>query len=172
MSDKLPTLYDDKMTWTRRYKNLPHQPRHQRSHLHLRNNPYREGHPRSCGECPRMSFLLMGYPYIFCVVSLCLGSYVQPPLKGVYHNGASFFYVFVILMTAVMESNKVTVIMVIAWIKANLKFEIYKCNSENFLDVVNKKDTDVAIFKQLMDMGTAGQAELTASKESVTFCHL
>lgn len=55
---------------------------------------------------------------------------------------------------------------VIAWLKTNLKFEIYKCNSANFLDVVNTKDTDVAIFKQLMDMGTAGQAELTASKDS------
>ena len=30
----------------------------------------------------RMSFLLVGYSYIFCVVSLCLDSYVRPPLQG------------------------------------------------------------------------------------------
>lgn len=55
---------------------------------------------------------------------------------------------------------------VIIWLKTNLKLDIYKCNSEDFLDVINTKDTDVAIFKQLMDMGKAGQAELTASKDS------
>ena len=58
----------------RRYKNLPLQNRRQMGHLHLRNNPYQEGHPRSCGECPRMSCLRVDYLYIFCVVSLCLGS--------------------------------------------------------------------------------------------------
>lgn len=55
---------------------------------------------------------------------------------------------------------------IIAWLKTNLELQIYKCNSANFLDVVNTKETDVTIFKQLMDMGTAGQAELTASKDS------
>ena len=30
--------------------------------------------------------ILVDVPYIFCVVSLCLGSYAQPPLKGVYHR--------------------------------------------------------------------------------------
>ena len=84
--DKLLYGYDDKMTWLRRYKNLLHPPHHQICHLHLRNNPYQEGHPRSCGECPRMSFLPVDYPYIFCVVSLYLDSYAQPPLKGVYHR--------------------------------------------------------------------------------------
>lgn len=58
----------------RKYKNLPLQNRRQMGHLHLRNNPYQEGHPRSCGECPRMSCLRVDYLYIFCVVSLCLGS--------------------------------------------------------------------------------------------------
>lgn len=33
-----------------------------------------------------MSFLPVGYLFIFCVVSLCLDSYVQPSLKGVYHR--------------------------------------------------------------------------------------
>ena len=58
----------------RRYKSLLLQNRHQMGHPHLRNNPYREGHPRSCGECPRMSCPPVDYLYIFCVVSLRLGS--------------------------------------------------------------------------------------------------
>lgn len=49
----------------RRYKNLQHQPRHQTGHPHLENNPYREGHPRSCGECPWMSCLRVDYPYSY-----------------------------------------------------------------------------------------------------------
>ena len=55
MLDKCLIGHDDKMTRFRRYKNLQYLPHHQISHLHLRNNPYREGHPRSYGECPRMS---------------------------------------------------------------------------------------------------------------------
>ena len=74
MSDKLLPEYDDKTTRFRRYKNLPRQPRHQINRLHLRNNPYQEVHPRSCGGCPRMSALLVDYSYIFCVVSLCPAS--------------------------------------------------------------------------------------------------
>ena len=74
MLDKLLSGDNDKTTRFRRYKNLPLQSHHQISHLHLRNNPYPEGHPRSCSECPRMTCLRVGYPYIFCVVSLCLGS--------------------------------------------------------------------------------------------------
>ena len=31
---------------------------HHQTHLHLENNPYPAGHPRSYGECPRMSYLL------------------------------------------------------------------------------------------------------------------
>ena len=41
------------------------------------------------GECPRMSSLLVDYPYIFCAASLCVGSYAKPPLKGVYHRNGS-----------------------------------------------------------------------------------
>lgn len=52
MLDKLLSGYDDETTRLRRYKNLPRQPRHQISRLHLRNNPYPEGHPRSYCECP------------------------------------------------------------------------------------------------------------------------
>ena len=37
--DKLLSGYDDETTRLRRYKNLPRQPRHQISRLHLRNNP-------------------------------------------------------------------------------------------------------------------------------------
>lgn len=47
MSDELLVGYDDKTMLFRRYKNLQHRLRHQISRLHLRNNPYREGHPRS-----------------------------------------------------------------------------------------------------------------------------
>ena len=34
----------------------------------VKNNPYPEVHPRSYGECPRMSCLLVDYPCIFCAV--------------------------------------------------------------------------------------------------------
>ena len=50
MLDKLLSGDNDKTTRFRRYKNLLLRPHHQISHLHLRNNPYPEGHPRSCGE--------------------------------------------------------------------------------------------------------------------------
>ena len=86
MLDKILSGNNDKTTRFRRYKNLPRQPRHQISRIRLRNNPCPEGHPRSCGGCPRMSSLLVDYPYIFCVVSLCSASYAWPPLKGVYHR--------------------------------------------------------------------------------------
>ena len=49
---------DDKTTRFRRYKNLLRQPRHQTSRLHLRNNPYPEGHFRSYGECRQKSYHL------------------------------------------------------------------------------------------------------------------
>lgn len=39
MLDKLLSGYDNETTRLRRYKNLPRQPRHQISRLHLRNNP-------------------------------------------------------------------------------------------------------------------------------------
>ena len=52
MFDKLSFGYDDETTRLRRYKNLPRQPRHQISRLHLRNNPYPEGHPHSYCKCP------------------------------------------------------------------------------------------------------------------------
>ena len=39
MLDKLLSGNNDKTTRFRRYKNLPLQPHHQISHLHLRNNP-------------------------------------------------------------------------------------------------------------------------------------
>ena len=83
MLDKLLLEQEDKTTRVRRYKNLLRQPRHQTDHLHLKNNPYREDHPRSYGECPRMSFIPVDYPYIFFAVSLFVGSYAKPPLKGV-----------------------------------------------------------------------------------------
>ncbi len=42
MLDKLLFWNNNETTRLRRYKNLLHQPRHQISRLHLRNNPYRE----------------------------------------------------------------------------------------------------------------------------------
>lgn len=56
----------------RRYKSLLLQNRHQMGCLHLRNNPYREGHPFAYGECPRMTCLLVDYSYIFCRPRACL----------------------------------------------------------------------------------------------------
>lgn len=39
-----------------------HMPDKLLRHLHLRNNPYREVHPRSYGECPGMTFLPVDNP--------------------------------------------------------------------------------------------------------------
>ena len=49
----------------RRYKNLLLQTNRQKGRLHSENNPYPEGHPRSYGECPRMSFLRGGFSMYF-----------------------------------------------------------------------------------------------------------
>ena len=43
MLDKHVSEHEDKtVLYFRRYKNLPHQPRHQTSRFHLTNNPYRD----------------------------------------------------------------------------------------------------------------------------------
>ena len=74
-------------TGVKRDKNLLLPNRHHPDpQIRGENNPYPEGHPRSYGECPRMSSLPVDYPYIFYAVSLFVGSYEKPPLKGVYHK--------------------------------------------------------------------------------------
>lgn len=55
---------------------------------------------------------------------------------------------------------------ILIWIKENLQIKLFKSDSSQFLDVVNQNEADVTIFKQMMDMGKAGQAELTASKDT------
>ncbi len=55
---------------------------------------------------------------------------------------------------------------ILFWLKSNLKINIYNCDSKNFLDIINVKDSEVKVFKQMMDMGSSGQAELTASEDS------
>ena len=47
-----------------------------------------------------------------------------------------------------------------------MQLKIYRCSDKQFLKVV-KSDTvkEVKIFKQMMDMGSSGSAELTASQD-------
>lgn len=54
----------------------------------------------------------------------------------------------------------------IEWIKNKLDIQLFRCDSKNFLDVIKKdEDNGVKIFKQMMDMGSSGAAELTASQD-------
>lgn len=54
----------------------------------------------------------------------------------------------------------------IEWIKDKLGLKVFRCNCEDFLDVVKAdEENEVKIFKQMMDMGSSGAAELTASQE-------
>ena len=52
------------------------------------------------------------------------------------------------------------------WVTNVLGIKLYRCEHSNFIDVV-RKDTSglVKVYKQMMDMGAAGSAELTASSE-------
>ena len=85
--DKHAFGYDNKTFGRiRRYRNLLRQNHRQMDHLHLRNNPYPEDHPRSYGECPRMSFLPR-IIHIFFSQFLCTWIHIySPPLGGVYHR--------------------------------------------------------------------------------------
>ena len=52
------------------------------------------------------------------------------------------------------------------WIKASLKIELFLCDGAKTIDVVNsKKDKSIKIYKQMMELGSGGSAELTASGE-------
>ena len=52
------------------------------------------------------------------------------------------------------------------WIKASLKVELFLCDGAKTIDVVNsKKDKSIKIYKQMMELGSGGSAELTAYGE-------
>lgn len=55
---------------------------------------------------------------------------------------------------------------ILEWLKCKMQLKIYRCSDKQFLKVV-KSDTvkEVKIFKQMMDMGSSGSAELTASQD-------
>lgn len=54
----------------------------------------------------------------------------------------------------------------IDWLKNKLGLKLYRCNDEHFLDIIKKdENNEVKIFKQMMDMGSSGAAELTASQD-------
>lgn len=54
----------------------------------------------------------------------------------------------------------------IAWIKDNLKFSLFLCDHSNAITILNSKDDEsVKIYKQMMELGSGGSAELTASEE-------
>ena len=52
------------------------------------------------------------------------------------------------------------------WIKASLKVELFLYDGAKTIDVVNsKKDKSIKIYKQMMELGSGGSAELTAYGE-------
>lgn len=55
----------------------------------------------------------------------------------------------------------------IEWIKEKLGLKVKKCLSKDFNDAIKRDVTgNIKIFKQMMDMGTYGSAELTASEDT------
>lgn len=54
----------------------------------------------------------------------------------------------------------------VAWIKDKLKFSLFLCDHSNAITILNNKDDEsVKIYKQMMELGSGGSAELTASAE-------
>lgn len=54
----------------------------------------------------------------------------------------------------------------VAWIKDKLKFSLFLCEHSNAIAILNSKDDEsVKIYKQMMELGSGGSAELTASAE-------
>lgn len=53
----------------------------------------------------------------------------------------------------------------IKWLKTKMELKLFRCNSDHFLDIVKQNTNDIKIFKQMMDMGSSGAAELTASQD-------
>ena len=55
---------------------------------------------------------------------------------------------------------------IIEWLKEKLQVKIFRCDNKNFWNIVkNDEQSHVRIFKQMMDMGSSGAAELTASQD-------
>lgn len=55
----------------------------------------------------------------------------------------------------------------INWLKNILKLKLFKCNSKSFADVIKSDETGkVKIFRQMMNMGMNGSADLVASEET------
>ncbi|WP_026522822.1 hypothetical protein [Butyrivibrio sp. VCB2001] len=51
------------------------------------------------------------------------------------------------------------------WLRDSLKLDIFLCEHENAIDVVNdKSDSSVRMYKQMMDLKSGGAAELKAAK--------
>lgn len=54
----------------------------------------------------------------------------------------------------------------IAWIKDQLGFSLFLCDHRDAVTILNRKDDEsVKIYKQMMELGSGGAAELTASSE-------
>lgn len=55
---------------------------------------------------------------------------------------------------------------IIEWLKDKLQIKLFRCDAKNFFDTVKGDEKNgVKIFKQMMDMGSSGSAELTASQD-------
>lgn len=53
----------------------------------------------------------------------------------------------------------------IKWIKDNLELELFTCEHKDIIKKINdNQNTEVRMYKQMMDMSTGGAAELTASE--------
>ena len=55
----------------------------------------------------------------------------------------------------------------ISWIKENLSVELYSCEHNDTITIINdKQNSDVKMYKQMMELSTGGAAELTASEST------
>ena len=55
----------------------------------------------------------------------------------------------------------------INWIMEKLNFKLYKCKYADFTDIINNDESgNVKIFRQMMNMGKKGSADLVASEET------
>lgn len=51
------------------------------------------------------------------------------------------------------------------WIQKNLPLDLYYCDASDAVNVIkNSQNKDVVVFRQMMEMGAGGSAELTASE--------
>ena len=65
------------------------------------------------------------------------------------------------------EAYSKTVNSCVAWIQENLSMDLFVCEHCDAIKVINDKDnTDVRMYKQMMEMSSGGSAELTASESA------